>query len=38
MKNLIYCLLDINILMQNNAAENKLLDCAIEAINYYLLV
>ena len=34
-KDLVCCSLDVNILVQSNAAERRLFDCAVEAIDYY---
>ena len=38
MKDLVYCLLDVNIFMQSNAVEKGLFNHAIEAIDYYWLI
>ena len=35
MKDLVYYLLDVNILVQSNAAEKKMFELAAEAIDYY---
>ena len=35
MKDLVYCLLDVNIPVQSNTAEKRLFDRTIEAIDYH---
>ena len=35
MKDLICCLFDVNIPVQSNAAERRLFNCAVKAIDYY---